>query len=113
MNQDILQTYIYYLRIERGLSENTLKSYQRDISQYLVYLSNEKIDDFKEVTRYTILSFLQQQREDGKSSNSIVRMVSSLRKFHQFLQQEHYTTQDAMELIDTPKKAKTLPAVIS
>lgn len=113
MYKEILTTYVYYLRIERGLSENSVKSYQRDIQQYLDYIEENKIKSLKDVTRYTILSFLQSQREEGKSSNSIVRMVSSLRKFHQYLAQENITTQDPMELIDTPKKSKTLPAVVS
>lgn len=113
MYQDTLQTYLYFLRIERGLSENTIKSYERDINQYLRYIEKNKIGTLNEITRYHILSFLQKQRELGKSSNSIVRMVSSLRKFHQYLAQEKITNHDPMELIDTPKKAKTLPEVIS
>lgn len=113
MFQDILETYLYYLRIERGLSENTIKSYERDIKQYLEYIESNKMDSLNQITRYHILSFLQKQREIGKSSNSIVRMVSSLRKFHQYLALEKIIDHDPMELIDTPKKVKTLPEVIS
>lgn len=113
MYKEILTTYVYFLRIERGLSENSIKSYQRDIQQYLDYIEENKIKSLKDVTRYTILSFLQTQKEEGKSSNSIIRMVSSLRKFHQYLTQENITNQDPMELIDTPKKSKTLPEVVS
>lgn len=113
MFKEILETYTYFLRIERGLSENSIKSYQRDLNQYLEYLKEFSIEDFNQVDRYTILSFLQAQREQGKSSNSVVRMVSSLRKFHQYLAQEKICTLDPMKLIDTPKKSKKLPAVVS
>lgn len=113
MFKDILETYTYYLRIERGLSENSIKSYQRDLSQYLDYIKDQDIEDLNQVDRYLILSFLQDQRQGGKSNNSIVRMVSSLRKFHQYLSQEKICDHDPMELIDTPKKSKKLPNVIS
>lgn len=113
MLNDILETYTYYLRIERGLSENSIKSYQRDLKQYLNYLNESGIEDLDQVDRYIILSFLQAQREQGKSSNSVVRMVSSLRKFHQYLAQEKICKLDPMKLIDTPKKSKKLPAVVS
>lgn len=113
MLKDILETYTYYLRIERGLSENSIKSYQRDLKQYLNYLNESGIEDLDQVDRYIILSFLQAQREQGKSSNSVVRMVSSLRKFHQYLAQEKICKLDPMKLIDTPKKSKKLPAVVS
>ena len=49
---------------------------------------------------------MQRLKEEGKSANSIIRMTSSLRQFHQFLRQEKITSQDVMQSVDTPKKLK-------
>lgn len=108
-----LEEYLVFLKIERGLSANSIQSYQRDLLQYMEYLKKEKITDWNKVDRYTILAYLQVQRETGKSDNSVIRMVSSLRRFHQFLKQESLASDDPMQYIDTPKKGQTLPKVMS
>lgn len=111
--QEALAEYIIYLKIERGLSANTVTSYKRDIEKYLTFLTEKKITQLDEVSRFEILDFLQTLRQSGAADNSIIRMVSSLRKFHQYLKRESIVSDDPMQLIDTPKKASTLPKAIS
>lgn len=111
--QEALAEYIIYLKIERGLSANTVISYKRDIEKYLTFLTEKKITQLDEVSRFEILDFLQTLRQSGAADNSIIRMVSSLRKFHQYLKRESIVADDPMQLIDTPKKASTLPKAIS
>lgn len=111
--QEQITDYLHYLTIERGLSENTKKSYQRDLLQYLSFLEKQKITDWQEVDRFTVVSFLQELKEDGKSSATIARMITSLRRFHQFLRQERITDHDPMQHIDSPKKQQKLPDTLS
>lgn len=111
--QEALAEYIIYLKIERGLSANTVISYKRDIEKYLTFLTEKKITQLDEVSRFEILDFLQTLRQSGAADNSIIRMVSSLRKFHQYVKRESIVSDDPMQLIDTPKKASTLPKAIS
>ncbi|WP_423777480.1 site-specific tyrosine recombinase XerD [Dolosigranulum pigrum] len=113
IGQEALEEYIIYLKIERGLSANTVTSYKRDIEKYLTFLTEKKITQLDEVSRFEILDFLQTLRQSGAADNSIIRMVSSLRKFHQYLKRESIVSDDPMQLIDTPKKASTLPKAIS
>lgn len=113
IGQESLAEYIIYLKIERGLSANTVTSYKRDIEKYLTFLMEKKIIQLDEVSRLEILDFLQTLRQSGAADNSIIRMVSSLRKFHQYLKRESIVSDDPMQLIDTPKKASTLPKAIS
>lgn len=113
IGQEALEEYIIYLKIERGLSANTVTSYKRDIEKYLTFLMEKKITQLDEVSRFEILDFLQILRQSGAADNSIIRMVSSLRKFHQYLKRESIVSDDPMQLIDTPKKASTLPKAIS
>ncbi|MCF1684972.1 site-specific tyrosine recombinase XerD [Tetragenococcus halophilus] len=105
--------YLHYLLIERGLSSNTRKSYQRDLEQYLAFLHEKKITDWQNVDRYTIVSFLQFLQNEKKSAATLTRMVTSLRRFHQFLRQERYTDHDPMQHIDSPKKTQKLPDTLS
>lgn len=113
IGQEALAEYIIYLKIERGLSANTVTSYKRDIEKYLTFLMEKKITQLDEVSRFEILDFLQTLRQSGAADNSIIRMVSSLRKFHQYVKRESIVSDDPMQLIDTPKKASTLPKAIS
>lgn len=108
-----LEEYLHYLKIERGLTENTIQSYKRDLSQYFSFLDEKEISSWEQVDRYLVLDFLEFLRNEGKSSATIIRMVSSLRKFHQFLRQERMTDNDPMQHIDTPKKTQRLPKTLS
>ena len=112
MKEQIID-YLHYLTIERGRSQNTRKSYERDLEQYLTFLTEQHIKDWQAVDRVLILSFLQQLQQSGKSSATIIRMVSSLRRFHQFLRQERFTDHDPMQHIDSPKKQQKLPDTLS
>ena len=112
MKEQIID-YLHYLTIERGLSQNTRKSYERDLEQYLTFLTEQHIKDWQAVDRVLILSFLLQLQQSGKSSATIIRMVSSLRRFHQFLRQERFTDHDPMQHIDSPKKQQKLPDTLS
>lgn len=110
---DYLADYLHFLKVERGLSANTIMSYERDLKQYIAFLVQQQVDSFQEVSRYTIIDFLQHLKDEKKSSATIIRMVSSLRKFHQFLRQEQVTQDDPMQHIETPKKAQVLPKILS
>lgn len=111
--EEQLKAYLVYLTVERGLSENTRLSYQQDIRHLFAYLKDEKIHDLAQVDRFMILNFLQALELQGKSRNSVIHMVTSLRKFFQFLQRNAYITVNPMEEVDPPKRAQHLPAVLN
>ncbi|KFN90364.1 tyrosine recombinase [Tetragenococcus muriaticus PMC-11-5] len=112
MNEQVTD-YLHYLLIERGLSSNTRKSYQRDLEQYLFFLHKKKLTNWQDVDRFTIIAFLQYLQDEGKSSATITRMVTSLRRFHQFLRQERYIDHDPMQHIDSPKTSQKLPDALN
>ncbi len=112
MKED-LEEYQYFMTIERGLSPNTIESYSRDVTHYLDYLQEKGHLTWDKVNRFVILEYLKQLKVEEKSPNTIIRAVSSLRKFHQFLKQDKRMEEDPMLHIDTPKKAGTLPSVLS
>ncbi|WP_077299592.1 site-specific tyrosine recombinase XerD [Virgibacillus pantothenticus] len=114
MLHDSAEDFFHYLRIERGLAENTLASYQRDIANYMQYLkTNVQKNNWEEITRADMTGFLYSLKDNHKSSATIARHISSIRAFHQFLIREQLVTHDASLHIETPKKERKLPDVLS
>ncbi|MDC3415436.1 site-specific tyrosine recombinase XerD [Aquibacillus salsiterrae] len=112
--KDALKDFLHYLQIERGLSDNTLQSYQRDLKKYLHFLENDlKIEMLDEVYRTHILQYLYTLNDMGRSTATVARTLSSIRLFHQFLVREYNIKQDPSLHIETPKKERRLPKVLS
>lgn len=105
--------YLHYLKVERGLSENTIASYGIDLKLFLEYLRENEIPSFKQVNKEVIVNYMQAEKNNNKANSSILRSVSSLRKFFQYLAQEKIIEKDSMLLIDTPKKKQHLPQVLT
>lgn len=63
MNEEI-NDYLHYLTIERGLSLNTRKSYERDLLQYLHYLEDEQITSWQDVDRYVVINYLEKMHDE-------------------------------------------------
>lgn len=114
MFKHAIEDYFHFLQIERGLSDNTLKSYKRDLKQYILYL--EKVAEkstWESILRTDIIGFLHVLHDDGKSSATISRTISSIRSLHQFLVREQIVTQDPSLHIETPQKERKLPDFLS
>lgn len=109
-----LKDFMHYLLVERGLSKNTLVSYERDLKSYIQYLQSvEKLTSLQEVQRIQIVHFLGSLKNEGKSSKTIARHVASIRAFHQFLLRDKAVDHDPSVHIDTPKPERSLPKVLS
>lgn len=104
--------YLHYIRIERGLSDNTIKSYHQDLVRFGKYLNVEKLT-LRQVDHIVILACLNQLRQEGKSNSSVIHMVTSLRKFFGYLTQEKIVAHNPMSDVRPPKKAEHLPAVLT
>lgn len=101
------------MKVERGLSENTINSYGIDLKLFLEYLRENEIPSFKQVNKEVIVNYMQSEKNNNKANSSILRSISSLRKFFQYLAQEKIIEKDPMLLIDTPKKKQHLPQVLT
>ena len=114
MLYDALEDYFHFLQIERGLSDNTLQSYKRDLKEYTNFIEKtlEK-SNWKVISRKDIVQYLFTLKDNGKSTATISRNISSIRSFHQFLVRENITDHDASLHIETPKKERKLPDVLS
>lgn len=109
-----LKDFMHFLLVEKGLAQNTLISYERDLKSYIDFLQKvEKIENLEGVQRVQIVHFLGHLKDQGKSSKTLARHVASIRAFHQFLLREKVTSQDPSIHIDTPRLEKSLPKVLS
>lgn len=107
------KNYSNYLKIERGLSVNSVNSYCSDVSKLVTYLNQFKIDDDIFTISYdTIKEFLYYSSK-LISSRSQARLISSLKSFFNYLQFEGLRTNNPMELTETPKIGRKLPDTLS
>lgn len=111
--QRILDDYLHYLKAERGLSDNTVSSYGMDLQQFIGYLKEQEIDNLNNVDKQVIIDYLDYLMKKGKANSSIVRCVTSLRKFFQTMKQDGIIDENPMLTIETPKSEKHLPEVLS
>jgi len=108
-----LYQFINFIKFEKGLSENTISSYRIDITQYLLFLMINNIEDFNNVTDIHISNFLKILAESELSDTTRIRYLSSIKSFHRFLFLEKIVENDVSELIDLPKRKRKLPETLS
>ena len=108
-----LEEFISYLAVERGLANNTLMAYRRDLAQYFLFMNEKKSKDARTIERKDITDFMQDQKGRGLSTTSICRSLSAIKMFHRFLVREGLAKTDPTNLIDMPKLWKRIPDVLS
>lgn len=111
--QDVVDEYLRFIQIEKGLSENTIAAYRRDLNHYLDYLAAQKISNLDFIDRQIVQQWFGVLHDEGRSTKSIARFTSTIRSFHQFALREKYAAKDPTVLIETPKYERKLPDVIS
>ncbi len=111
--ENLLTDFIYFLSVEKGLSKNTLESYQRDIRSFLNYIKQKNVKKPGQVKRELIVSYLGDLREKGQANASISRSLASLRSFFNFLLQEGVVNDNPAQQVDPPRIDKKLPQVLS
>lgn len=105
--------FMNYLAIERGLAQNTLESYGRDLKQYQGYLQGSRVDLIKDSSRGTIISYLNNLEVKGRAVATISRNLAAIKSFYQFLVREKYLDQDPAVNLESPKPEKRLPQILS
>ncbi|WP_338451733.1 site-specific tyrosine recombinase XerD [Niallia oryzisoli] len=112
--EDQLKDFTHFLIVEKGLAQNTIVSYERDLKSYMQYIHKvEQLASFNDVQRVHIVHFLGHLKEQGKSSRTLARHVASIRAFHQFLLREKVSDHDPSVHIETPQLERSLPKVLS
>ena len=113
MWEQVLKDFEYYLKIERGMSPNSVVSYMLDIEKLIRFLSAHDLSDTPAtITAETLRNFVYQESKELKA-RSQSRLISSLKSFFKYLMLENYREDYPMEYIDTPKFGMKLPDTLS
>ena len=110
--KDQVADYLRFGQVERGLSQNTIAAYQQDLTEFLDFLAEEDLTAWPSQA-LEIDAFLAKERDLGKATSSISRLVSTLRRFYQWLVRQGLIQIDPMSQIDAPKREKKMPLALS
>lgn len=109
----LIVDYEFHLRIERGLSENTVKNYSTDIVALADFISSNKIEEQpKDCSKETLQQFIYQQSK-SISNNSQARKISAIKSFFNFLIFEKLRPNSPADLIEGPKLGRKLPVTLN
>lgn len=111
--EKILEEFIYYLSVERGLSENTLVSYRFDLGAYLSFCRDQQIKVIVNTSRNTVMSYLFRLQLEGRSPSTISRHLAALKSFYRYLFREGVLGADFALDLESPKLAQKLPRILS
>ncbi len=115
---DLVQKFLRHLNAERGLADKTLEAYERDLRQFMLFLSGYRgesvsIHMLDELDVRVFRSFLARRRNEGASSRSLARTLSALRGFFRFLKRSHILDNQAILAVQRPKIPHSLPKALS
>jgi|HigsolmetaAR203D_1030402.scaffolds.fasta_scaffold15214_2 tyrosine recombinase XerC/tyrosine recombinase XerD len=108
-----LQSYMQYLAAERGLSRNTLESYERDLTQFVAFLKERQVNDPRMVAKPHLTDYLMRLKQQGKSPATVARATVAIRSFFQFLYREKEIDADPSQLLGVPKRERRLPKAMT
>jgi integrase/recombinase XerD len=111
--KELIDTFLNYLPVERGLARNTIISYREDLNTYLDFIAKSDIEALSKISKNNITNFMFSQKERGIAVNSIARRLAAIRMFHRFLTRERIVKDDPSTLIDSPKLWKRIPETLT
>lgn len=110
----VLAAFADHLMVEKGLSENTVEAYGRDLRDFAEFLRGRGVTAFEDADRQCLVDFVSFMKRKRKLSRStIARRLSSVRGLYRFMVQEGLTASDPSANLDLPKAPERLPKVLS
>jgi integrase/recombinase XerD len=113
MIDNVLDAYLNYLTVEKGLARNTLEAYGRDLGRYADFVVRRDVKSWKDVTPELLVTFLEQTRKGGLASVSMNRNLVAIRGFHKYLMQEKLAEASPVANIELAKGWMRLPDTLS
>ena len=111
---NLIEQFIHYQLVEKGLAQNTLDSYRRDLNSYNLFLHQHFNQvSIQETNRTHIISYLLDLKNKGRATSTISRNLASIRSFYQFLMMDRVIEKDPSQNLESPKIDKRLPKVLS
>ena len=108
-----IDAFVGALRFEREMAENTCVAYERDLRDFAAAQARRGKSSAAELAREDIADYLRAERDAGRRSSTRARHAVAIRMWLRFLKARRWIVSDPSELLDTPKKARPLPRVLS
>jgi integrase/recombinase XerD len=110
MDRNLLERFMNFISVEKGLSRNTVLSYERDLVKYLRAMRDKAPDD---ISRDDIVSYLASLSSSGIAPRSAARNLAAIRGFHKYLVIDNLARRDPTTDLETPRGWKRLPSSLS
>ncbi len=111
--EQLLDQFIGFMALERGLAENTVAAYVHDIRDCLAFCARNGWHDPEEISRDNLLDFLEESQERGLATASLARRLVALKVFFRYLYQEGFIHQNVTEIMEGPRLWRMLPDFLS
>jgi integrase/recombinase XerD len=109
----LLDQFLHYILVEKGLSKNTIDAYSHGLNRFLDYLRRKGIQEMPKVSKLDIRAFLLGLKRQGLSTKSVVRNLAAIRSFFRFLIQEGILDANPIEELESPKIERKLPEILT
>ena len=109
----LLARFTDYIALEQGLSPRTQEAYQRDLARFAEYAESKGVVAPPDITARLLREYVYHLKDLGLSPASIRRNVSAVRTYFRFLTGDGIVVRDPSERLETPKRWRTLPDVLS
>ncbi len=107
-----IESFLEMLSVERGAARNTLEAYARDLGDYAGFLKQRR-QTVQAATANDIRAYLSGLSDLGLAASTAARRLSAIKQFHKFLYSEGISEENPASTIETPRRAKALPKVLS
>jgi integrase/recombinase XerD len=110
--ESTIHVFLSYLRVERGLAQNTILAYGRDLKRFAEFLRKRHKQRLEDVTREDVVDFLSNLYKEKLDSRSVARYLVSLRGIYKFATMEGMVNADPTENLESPKIRNSLPTYL-
>jgi len=104
---ECIEEYLVSLRVEKGLAQNTLTAYQRDLNQYTAFLEG------REPNEELVDGFVDELRNKNLANATVGRKIAAVRGLHRFLLVEELRDSDPTRLVETPQRPDLFPKALT
>lgn len=105
-----IERFLEHLKLEKGLSKNTIESYYFDLKKFSAFLNNK---DIRELSFEDFLNYFESLHKEDKEVTTIIRNIITVRRFTKFLLQEGLLERDLLYNFELPKMKRNLPHFLS
>ena len=112
MSRDLIREYLSYVRVEKGLSKNSIESYERDLAKLRAWAEKNGFDMVR-LSRQDLREWLRDLGRSKLAENSKRRMISAMRGFYKFLMIDGHIDHDPSEDLVSPQKGFYLPKFLN